>query len=45
VQARAKSAVEARVADDSVGPQGEEGFDVFTIGVHYGLSVKGFHCR
>ena len=36
---------EARVFDDSVGPQGEEGFDVLTIGVHYGFTVKGFHRR
>ena len=33
---------EARVFDDSVGPQGEEGFDVLAIGVHYGASLKGF---
>jgi hypothetical protein len=37
--------LESRVADDRVGPQGEEGYDVFTIGVHYGFSVKGFHRR
>ena len=36
---------EARVFDDSVGPQGEEGFDVLAIGVHYGFSFKGFHRR
>jgi hypothetical protein len=24
------------------GPQGEEGFDVLAIGVHYGASLKGF---
>ncbi len=36
---------EARLFDDSVGPQGEEGFDVLAIGVHYGFSVKGFHRR
>ena len=36
---------EARLFDDSVGPQGEEGFDVLAIGVHYGFSLKGFHRR
>jgi len=36
---------EARVFDDSVGPQGEEGFDVLAIGVHYGFSFKEFHRR
>jgi predicted porin len=36
---------EARLFDDSVGAQGEEGFDAFAIGVHYGFSVKGFHRR
>jgi predicted porin len=36
--------VEARLFDDSIGPQGEEtGFDVLTIGVHYGFSFRGFH--
>jgi predicted porin len=36
--------VEARIFDDSIGPQGEEtGFDVLTVGVHYGFSFKGFH--
>jgi predicted porin len=36
--------VEARIFDDSVGPQGEDaGFDVLTVGVHYGFSFKGFH--
>ena len=32
-----------RQFDDSVGPQGEEGFDVLAVGVHYGFNVKGFH--
>jgi hypothetical protein len=36
---------EARLFDDSVGPQGEEGFDVLAVGVHYGFSLKGFHRR
>ena len=36
---------EARLFDDSVGAQGEEGFDVLAIGVHYGFSLKGFHRR
>ena len=36
---------EARVFDDSVGAQGEEGFDVLAIGVHYGFTMKGFHRR
>jgi hypothetical protein len=36
---------EARLFDESVGPQGEEGFDVLAIGVHYGFSFKGFHRR
>ena len=36
--------VEARIFDDSIGPQNEEtGFDVLTVGVHYGFSFKGFH--
>ena len=36
---------EARLFDDSVGAQGEEGFDVLAIGVHYGFTLKGFHRR
>jgi len=36
---------EARLFDDSVGPQGEEGFDVLAIGVHYVFSLKEFHRR
>jgi hypothetical protein len=36
--------VEARIFDDSIGPLGEKtGFDVLTVGVHYGFSFKGFH--
>jgi predicted porin len=36
--------VEGRFFDDSIGPQGEKtGFDVLTVGVHYGFSFKGFH--
>ena len=31
--------------DDSVGPTGEEGCNVLTVGVHYGFSFKGFHRR
>ena len=36
---------EARLFDDSVGPNGEEGFNAFTVGLHYGFSFKGFHRR
>ena len=36
---------EARLFDDSIGPTGEEGFNVLTVGVHYGFSFKGFHRR
>jgi hypothetical protein len=36
---------EARLFDDSVSAQGEEGFDVLAIGVHYGFTLKGFHRR
>jgi predicted porin len=36
---------EARLFNDSVDPQGVEGFDVLAIGVHYGFTVKGFHRR
>ena len=36
---------EARVFDESVGIQGEEGFDALAISVHYGFSLKGFHRR
>jgi hypothetical protein len=34
--------VESRVFNDSVDAQGQEGFDVLAIGVHYGFTVKGF---
>ena len=34
---------EARIFNDSVGPQGEDGFDVLAVGVHYGFSFKEFH--
>ena len=34
---------EARLFDDSVGPQGQKGFDVLAVGLHYGFSFKGFH--
>jgi predicted porin len=37
--------VESRVFNDSVDAQGQEGFDVLAIGVHYGFTVKGFHRR
>lgn len=36
---------EARLFDDSVGSMGEEGFNVLTVGLHYGFSFKGFHRR
>jgi hypothetical protein len=36
---------EARIFDESVGAQGEEGFNVLAIGVHYGFTVKAFHRR
>jgi predicted porin len=36
---------EARLWDDSVGASGEEGFNVLTVGIHYGFSFKGFHRR
>ena len=36
---------ESRIFDDSVGPAGEEGFNVLAIGIHYGFTVKGFHRR
>jgi hypothetical protein len=34
---------EARVFDDRVDAQGEEGVNVLAIGVHYGFSCKPFH--
>ena len=38
--------VEARLFDDSVGPQGvTTGFNVLTVGLHYGFSFRGFHRR
>ena len=37
--------VEARIFNDSVDAQGQEGFDVLAIGVHYGFTVKEFHRR
>ncbi len=36
---------EARVFDESRGPQGGEGFDVLAVGVHYGFTMKTFHRR
>jgi hypothetical protein len=36
---------EARIFDESVGAQGEEGFNVLALGVHYGFTVKAFHRR
>jgi predicted porin len=36
---------EARLFNGSVDAQGQEGFDVLAIGLHYGFSVKGFHRR
>jgi hypothetical protein len=41
----AEDTEEPRVFDDSVGAQGEEGFDVLAIGVHYGFSFELFHRR
>lgn len=35
--------LESRVFDDSIGPQGEDGFNAVTIGVHYGFSFSGWH--
>jgi hypothetical protein len=37
--------LEASIFDDSVGPQGEDGFDALTIGVHCGFSFSGWHRR
>ncbi|HZM95260.1 MAG TPA: DUF3011 domain-containing protein [Vicinamibacterales bacterium] len=37
--------LESRVFDDSIGPQGEDGFNAVTIGVHYGFSFSGWHRR
>ncbi len=39
------ASAEARLFDDSLGAQGEEGFDVLAIRVHYGFTLKGFHRR
>jgi predicted porin len=36
---------EARVFDESRGPQGGEGFDALAVGVHYGFTMKTFHRR
>lgn len=36
---------EARLFDDSVDATGEEGFNVITVGLHYGFSFKAFHRR
>jgi len=36
---------EARMFDESVGAQGEEGYNVLAIGVHYGFTAKAFHRR
>jgi len=44
IAARTYAYAEARLFDDSVGPQGEaSGFDVLTVGLNYGFSFKGFH--
>jgi len=37
--------LESRVFDNSIGPQGEDGFNAVTIGVHYGFSFSGWHRR
>jgi hypothetical protein len=34
--------LESRVFDDSIGPQGEDGFNAVTIGVHFGFSFSGW---
>jgi hypothetical protein len=37
--------VEAKLADDSVGPQGQEGFNALTFGVHYSFNFREWHRR